>query len=165
MYAYDLRNHIAASLDHDEVADLQSEAFDFIFVVQRRARHGHPANHRRFHVSHGGESRRCAQPGLRYLSTSVTAWRAAYLKAMAQRGALAVNPNRALLRDGVDLYDDPIDLVGQALPLQLPFRGKTPAPHRCWCKASVEFTLKRMRVQPFERLPVCRKAARPSTST
>ena len=35
---HDFRDHVAAAFDHDGVADLQAEAFDFVFVVQRGAR-------------------------------------------------------------------------------------------------------------------------------
>ena len=46
-------------------------------------------------------------------STVVTACRAAYLYAMAQRGAFDVKPKRALLRDGIHLHHYAIDFVSQ----------------------------------------------------
>ena len=41
---YDLGDHVAAPLHQHGVPDLQSEARDLVRVVQRRVRHGHPAD-------------------------------------------------------------------------------------------------------------------------
>src|SRR4029079_12025117 len=53
----DFGNDLAALLNHYPVADLQSEALDFIFVVQSRARDGSTCKKDRLEVRH---RRQCA---------------------------------------------------------------------------------------------------------
>ena len=53
-------------------------------------------------------------------STTVDCWRGGNLKAMAQRGAFAVQPSWLLLRDRVHLRHHAVDFVGQGVAALIP---------------------------------------------
>ena len=52
LHAHHFRNHVAAALDQHRVADLHAQPLDFVFVVQRGARHRDAAHLHRLQMRH-----------------------------------------------------------------------------------------------------------------
>src|SRR6201999_4514752 len=106
----DFGNDVAATLDGDEVADLHAEAFDLVGVVERGAGDGGAADEDGSECSDG-----CDLAGAADLEEHVfelgDAGARGELVGDGPAWSFAGEAEAALLRDGVDLEDDAVDLV------------------------------------------------------
>ncbi len=110
----DLGDDIAAALDGDEVANLDAEAFDLVGVVERGAGDGGAADEDGSECGDG-----CDLAGAADLEEDVFEFGDAgaggeFVGDGPARG-FAGEAEAALLRDGVDLEDDAVDLVRQGV--------------------------------------------------
>ena len=118
----DLRNHVAAAFDQHPVADPHAQPLDLVHVVQRGAAHRSAADRNRLE--------RCDRrelAGAADLHQDVFDLRLA----RARRVLVSDRPARSfagkaqllLQRDAIDLHDDAVGFVRQAVALALPLRG------------------------------------------
>ena len=127
-HPHHFRDHVAAALDQNRVADLHAQPLDLILVVQRGARDGHPAHHHGLQMRHG---RQCAGAAHLHLDSSITvcSCRGGNLIAIAQRGALAVQPSIFCCAMESTLATTPSISYGRVRAWP-PIRGRTRATRR-----------------------------------
>ena len=87
-------------------------------------------------------------------SSTVSTCRGGNLKAMAQRGALAVQPSARCCGDGIDLRHDAVDLIRQLVALGLALLAERQQLVDAGAKRAVWVDLEAHSRQRFERLPM-----------
>ena len=117
------RNHIAASLHHYRVADLQAQPRDLVFVVKRRPRHRNAAHHLRRQMRN--RRQRARSP---HLHRDIDDFGLYLPRRIFERDGparrLRGEPQPPLLRDAVDFEHDAIDLIRQSFALRFPFAAE-----------------------------------------
>ncbi len=108
----DLGDDVAAALDLDEVADADAEAGDLVGVVQGGAGDGGAADEDRHERGDGGDLAGAADLEVDAFEPGDAGARGELVGDGPARG-LAGEAEAALLRGGVDLDDDAIDLVAE----------------------------------------------------
>ena len=133
-HLHDFGNYIAAALDQHPVADAHAQPIDLVHVVQRGAadrgaadRHGLEPCHRR------------QLAGAAHLHLDVFDLRLARMRGVlvgdgparrfAGEAQLLLQPN------AVDLHDDAVGFVGQAVALAFPLHNEIPYARRCHAPA------------------------------
>src|SRR6266550_4468353 len=111
-HLHNVRDNIAGALDDDGVADADIFAFDLVHVMQRSAFDHHAADRHGLQARHRRQRARSTDVGL---NVENARRRLARLKLVGDRPpGRASDLSQALLqRRAVDLYHQPIDLVGQ----------------------------------------------------
>ena len=121
--ADDFGNHIAAAFDHHGVADLQTEARDLVFVVERGARDRNAADHLRRKDGH-----RCKGAGAAHLHCDALNLGLHLARRIFEGDGPARGFGReakaALLRDAVHFQHDAIDFISERFALRFPLSAE-----------------------------------------
>ena len=152
--AHHFRDNVAAPLDHDCVADLQSEAFDLIFVMQGGACDHDAADRIQVSGCATGVNAPVRPTCTSMFTTSVSACRAGYLKAIAHRGAFGCIAERLLLRPGIHLRYNAVNFVRKLVAACSHSRQNASSPARSSQTASIGIDLEPNRRRGLKRFPV-----------
>ena len=154
--ADDLRDHVAGPLHDDEVSLADVLAADVVLVVQRRARHGHTADVNRLELCKRIENAGAAHADVD-LREPRYCRRRRPLEGARETRASVERPEALLLVEGVDLDDDPVDLVAERGPTLLPGNAGVghlgDRPDALRVRVRPEAAL----AEPIERLPLRRE--------
>ena len=151
--AHHLRDHVARTLHHHFIADLQSEPLDFIFVMQRGAGDRDAADFHRFQTRHRSERAGAAYLHLNGFDRG---------DGLARRVFVGDGPARrlggvaelTLLRDGIHLHHHAIDFVWQVCAPRFPSGAEREHFLHVAANLAVRVHLKPHAAQFLERLPV-----------
>ncbi len=135
-HLHNFRNHIAAAFDLDPVADLYSEAFDLIHVVQRCARNRRAANWNRFQPCNGRQLAGAANLGddvldLRYTSSGRV------LVGNCPARSFPGETEFALPCRAINFDDDAVNFVRQGFTLRLPDLDEFPDLSEILCRLAI----------------------------
>jgi hypothetical protein len=122
-YADYFGDHVAGAFDENDVADLNAQAFDLIFVVQSGSRDSNTTDADRLQDSGRRDSTGASHVHLNAIDASLLLTRGEFESDGPARGFRC--PSQAvLLFDGIDLGDHAVNLKGQRVALLLPVFAK-----------------------------------------